>query len=118
MPFYTINDSAGVRKSKNYPNFMCPKDKDLTLIGEYFSDTFEFLEIQLRPCRTDYGDVKCENIDEINRFFSEEGNEIQFIYTNTFLDPSDTENPIKTFIEDRFYFNIDIMHKKYANFFI
>ena len=76
--------------------------KGLSLVGNYLSNDFRFVEIDLVIC---YGKPECATEEEIVNFMNTGDKRISFIYTNSSIKKEDWEKPIEVFADDStFYF--------------
>ena len=110
------------------PKMQCMKDlKDLRLQGDFYSEFFTYLEIRLLKCMNTSveGSIKCKSEAEIDKFF--QGETFSLALTNSYFDYLDytpksddinvyTQNGfLKQYIDDRFFFDIELNRSKKAN---
>jgi hypothetical protein len=109
------------------PKMQCMKDpKELRLQGDFYSEYFTYLEIKLLRCTNPKeGPIKCKSEAEIDKFF--QGETFSLALTNSYFDYLDytpksddidvyTQNGfLKQYIDDRFFFDIELNRSKKAN---
>lgn len=92
------------------------KNKDYALKGDFYSDTFKYLEIRLFKCRNVTTKPDCKDSDAINKFFEDLDFGVAFV--NSYFDFSDYEEPIKYFIDDSLFFQMESQRQKRANLYV
>eukprot|EP00347_Sterkiella_histriomuscorum_P021707 403333044 len=92
---------------KDIFDFFCIKDKSsFTLGGTWTTSRLEYLEVLLIPCRNSTSSsVVCASQQQQVDYFNEV--DFQFRFVNQYFDFDDFENPIKQYIDDRYYIPIE-----------
>ena len=82
-----------------------------------------YMEIKLMKCNNNskkaypaYANVTCKDKTFIDNYFESEV--FNFAFINSLFDATDFINPVKTFIDDSLFFELDPTRAKKANFFI
>ena len=89
-------------KSIGIPGFYCPKSRDLFVLGNALSSTYKYFEINIIRCDSSTSTCQLDSvIDEVILNM-----EIGVFLVNSYFDSDDYSNPINTYIDDRFYFNL------------
>eukprot|EP00347_Sterkiella_histriomuscorum_P007363 403349230 len=103
---------------KDIFDFFCIKDKStLRLGGTWTANRFEYLEVLLIPCRnTTTNNVVCATQQQQVDYFNEV--DFQFRFVNQYFDFDDFDNPIKQYIDDRYYIPIEPAIQKSIELFI
>jgi hypothetical protein len=70
--------------------------------GNSFSDTYTYFELVIDKCNT--FDGACKTDAEITTFLGK--TTIDMVLVNTFYDFDDYNDPMKSYLDDRFYFNL------------
>lgn len=94
----------------------CLKKKDYELQGDFYSDTFKYLEIRLFKCRNMTTKQDCKDSDAINKFFEDLDFSVAFV--NSYFDFTDYDNPIKYFIDDSLFLQMESQRQKRANMYV
>ncbi|CDW88099.1 accessory gland protein [Stylonychia lemnae] len=106
--------------SQGISNYNCLTDNDYQFQGNYFSDSFQYLEIKLWKCQnnTKISNLACLSDTAINSYLDSEF--FNFAFVNTFYDLTDFEpnQQIKPFIDDSLFFEIESSRSKKNNFYI
>ena len=89
-------------ESLGIPYFFCPKSRDLSVLGNSLSETYRFFEIKISRCNSTVS--TCQSNDTIDEYIK--NMEVSIFLVNSYFDSDDYENPINTFIDDRFYYNL------------
>lgn len=97
---------------------ICPTSLNYSLHGDFYSKDFKYIEIRLQKClnSTKPNATVCADENTINSFLDP----LQFsmAFVNTYFDFNDYVNPIHYFIDDSFFFQLEPLIHKEANFFI
>ena len=88
------------------------KAANYTLKGDFYSNDYQYLEVKLKRCHEN----NCKNMTEIDK--SVQDLQLQLIVINAYLDFNDYKDPIKHFVEDIHFFDIEHDRHKRANIFI
>lgn len=94
----------------------CLKKKDYELQGDYYSENFKYLEIRLFKCRNATTKHECKDSDVINKFFEDLYFSVAFV--NSYFDFTDYDDPIKYFIDDSLFFQMESQRTKLANLYV
>jgi len=94
----------------------CAKNKTYTLQGNFYSENFDYIELKLFKCFNGTEGGTCRPQEEIDEFF--QNNEMQFAFINTLFDFNDYTSPIKRFIDDSLFWELEPTRVKKANFFV
>lgn len=82
---------------------LCPTNNDLHLQGNSYSgSTFQYFEITLQRC--DPGSSTCESAANIDAEIPNVGIDVTVV--NSYFDFDDYEQPVKTFLDDRFLYTL------------
>lgn len=99
-------------------DFYCTKEKDFALQGDFYLEDFRYIEIKLMRCvGTQQGsDEPCAKDSEIDAYFHSEV--MSFAFVNTFFDFFDLKDPVKYFIDDSLFFELEKNKIKKTNFYV
>ncbi len=96
--------------------FMCFKDHNYSLQGDFYSRYFKYIELRLYKCINSTSFNSCASNEEISDYFKIRKFSVAFV--NSYFDFNDFENPIKTFIDDSLFWDIDTRVIKLANLYV
>ena len=84
-------------------DYLCPKNTDFYLQGNYFSNQLRFIELIVSKWNeTNSNGVQCKSKTDIDSYLN---NMSLFIFaTSAIFDFNDYNDPIKYYINDRFYY--------------
>ena len=84
---------------------LCPVGADLKVGGTYLNENFDVLVIYSTPCKNDTNqpDIICKPIEEIRTILERKSLEVQLLYSNTIIDPSNHTAPIKRVLAETFW---------------
>ncbi|TNV83870.1 hypothetical protein FGO68_gene6300 [Halteria grandinella] len=91
----------------------CITKKDYALQGDYYSQDFKYLEFRLYKCNSYAANNKCQNQTTIDKYF--ENLDISFAFINSYFDFTDYGKPVKQFIDDSLFFQLESKRQKRAN---
>ena len=81
-------------------------EDSLLLKGNFFTEEFRYIEILFLPCRENIQtEVQCDSFDQVMLFF--EQNQFQLMFYDNFLDVTDTNQIIKTFVNPKTFMTFD-----------
>lgn len=60
----------------------------------------------------------CKSNEEIDKFIINSGATFSFAFINTYFDSNDYEKPLKHFLDDKFYWPIQVGQNKKTNLFV
>ena len=82
-------------------------EKDsLLLRGNFFTEEFRYIEILFLPCQENTQKVvACASFDRAISFFKQ--NQFQLMFYDNFLDVTDTNQIIKTFVNPKTFMTFD-----------
>jgi len=86
------------------------------LAGNFYSEQFDYVELKLYKCYNSSATDTCKPQEEIDEYFRD--HEIQFAFINTLFDFNDYTSPIKRFIDDSLFWELEPQRVKKANFFV
>lgn len=91
---------------------MCMTTKNLSLQGDFYSEIFSYFTIRLQKCIED----GCQPPDVVDAYF----NTLQFnvAFVNNYFDYTDYNEPIKSYIDDSLFFDLESARIKNANFYV
>lgn len=97
--------------------FCTTEGKDFEVQGDFYRENFQYIEIKLFKCfGTTIDGEKCASDQEINDYFDNEA--FSFAYVNTFFDFFNFVTPVKYFIDDSLFFELESTKIKKTNLFI
>ncbi len=80
----------------------------------------QYLELKLWKCRNDSAEkppgVVCKDKNAIDNYFKDET--FNFAFVNSMFEQDNFTEPIKNFIDDQVFFEIDPNQSKKANFYV
>lgn len=79
--------------------------------GDYYSEVFKYVEIKLWKCKKN-----CTNTTTMNSFLDNQVFNAAFI--NSYFDFTDFSKYIKTFIDDKLFWNLESQRIKQVNFYV
>lgn len=83
--------------------YVCLKQKDFKLQGQFYSNNFSYIEIRLFKCANS---PSCAPSSEIDSYFRKKRFNVAFV--NHFFDIKDFgRNPVKNFIDDSLFWHIE-----------
>ena len=85
--------------------------------GDFYSDSFKYLEIRLFKCRNITNKNDCLDSDSIDKFFDEDL-DFSVAFVNSYFDFTDYDDPIKYFIDDSLFFQMESQRQKRANLYV
>eukprot|EP00347_Sterkiella_histriomuscorum_P006291 403353331 len=96
---------------------LCIKDKSFLRIGgAWTTNRLEYLDICLQPCQNTTTSKKCASKKQQDEFFSMVDFQLRFV--NQYFDFADMNNPVKSFIEDRYFIPVIPDQQKGMDIFI
>jgi len=98
-------------RSLEYSGAKCPSGRDLVVSGNSYSSNWSFFVINIQKCVGEtYWKTETEIDDEIPNI------QVEITIVNTFFDFDDYEQPIQTYLDDRFFYTLlpDLKLIKYA----
>lgn len=84
---------------------MCFKDQNYSLQGDFYSKHFRYIELRLYKCANSSTNDGCASNEEISDYFKVRKFSVAFV--NSYFDFNDYESPIKTFIDDSLFWDLD-----------
>ncbi|CAI2383865.1 unnamed protein product [Moneuplotes crassus] len=82
--------------------FHCPKYKNYTVAGNYYSERFDYIEIKFYKCNPAYSSVPCaSDIDDVLTH-----SKLTFSFQNTFFDLTNFTDPAQNYLDGQFYWDI------------
>ncbi|CDW73064.1 UNKNOWN [Stylonychia lemnae] len=106
--------------AKGISNFICTTTFDYQFRGNYYTDSFEYLEVKLQKCidPPNATKKKCFNQTYIDSYLDKQF--FNFVFVNNYFDLTNFEKGkfIKPFIDDSLFFEIEAKRMKKANFYI
>ena len=84
--------------------FYCPDSREFAALGNILSETYKYFEFNVNKCDNATSPVVCATPAEIDAV--QKTLEIDLYVVNSYFDFDDYNNPIKTYIDDRFYYNL------------
>jgi len=98
-------------KERRIFDWYCPTKRDYGVRGAYYSQVFDYVEIKVEICKSG---ANCPpNIDKII-----ESANLNIIFINRYLDFTSYDEPIKSFLEDEFYYKFDANRRVVSNIYI
>eukprot|EP00347_Sterkiella_histriomuscorum_P011719 403371372 len=98
-------------------NLLCIKDKSfLRLGGAWTTNRLEELNICLQPCENTTTSKNCASQKQQDEFFRMVDFQLRFV--NQYFDFADMNNPVKSFIEDRYFLPLILDQQKSLVIFI
>ena len=85
-------------KKLGIDQYFCPSSRDFKVRGNSFSDTYEYFALSISKCE---GASWAGDIDDKIKYMN-----VDIAVANTFFDFDDFEDPIKTYIDDRLYYDL------------
>ena len=83
--------------------YLCPKNLDFYLQGNYFSDLFSYISLEVSKwVATNSNGIQCKSQTEIDSYINNLS--LGVFATSAYFDFNDYDKPIKYFINDRFYY--------------
>jgi hypothetical protein len=93
----------------------CFNRKNYTLQGDYFSSYFSYISIKLSKCDSSKSKT-CKNQTDIDAFF--QSLTFNVAYINFYFDYEDFETPVKSYIDDSLFFELEPYRVKKCNFYV
>ena len=108
------NHSLQKKNSKfDIKNLMCTDGFNNNLTGDYFSQKFNTIQLQLHAC---IGKNNCASEEEVQNFLTH--NQVLVIYKDTYNDKYDSKNFHKTYLNDEFHVDLEFDSKNSYEFYI
>ena len=76
-------------KYKLYGNLMCTNSDNLTLEGDFYSQSFQYIKASVIPCLDEGETSKCASRQTVNDFFNRKY--MQVLFSDTYVDIKDNE---------------------------
>ena len=97
--------------------YIWPKSNDLTVLGNSFSDNFTYFEINFKRW---VGKDSKGNTWKSDKVINETLNNISLTIAlvNTYYEFEDFDNPVKTYFDDKFYYNFVAGYSKTSDIYI
>lgn len=105
-------------KTFGIQNFNCLTESDYDIIGNFYRKNMRYLELKLWKCQnlTAPKGVVCKNQTFIDNYFN--GETFSFAFVNSMFALDNYIQPIKYFIDDSLFFELDSKTAKKANFYV
>ncbi|CAI2363351.1 unnamed protein product [Moneuplotes crassus] len=100
--FKYYNQSAV--KDLGIDQYYCPNSRDFKIQGNSLSNAFNLFGLDLLKCNSTTSTVGCESDANINDFIKEI--EIGIFVVSSYFDFEDYDSPIKTYLDDRFFYRL------------
>ncbi|CAI2374574.1 unnamed protein product [Moneuplotes crassus] len=84
--------------------YYCPQSRDFKMQGNVLSDAYQYFEVNINRCDNATSSVTCFSSILINQQIEEL--EIGVYVVNSYFDFDDYNSPIKTYIDDRFFYYV------------
>ncbi|CAI2385115.1 unnamed protein product [Moneuplotes crassus] len=85
-------------------NYFCPNSNNFGVLGNGFSDAYQYYEINLVKCNSATSTVTCETDADINTYLADV--QLGVYVVNSYFDFDEYDNdPVKTYIDDRFFYD-------------
>eukprot|EP00347_Sterkiella_histriomuscorum_P023757 403333491 len=98
-------------------DMMCFKNANYSLQGDFYSEEFRYLDIKLLKCKNSTSSKTiCASKEEIDTFFNAKQFKVAFI--NQYFDFQDFSSPVKQYIDDSLFWELDTRINRMANFYI
>ncbi|CAI2373460.1 unnamed protein product [Moneuplotes crassus] len=82
----------------------CPNYTDFQIQGNINSNSYKYFELNIKRCNNVTSGVVCNTDEEINNII--QNTDLNIFQVNTYFDFDDYEQPIKTYLDDRFFFTL------------
>ena len=96
--------------------YIWPKSNNLTVLGNKFSENFTYFEINFKRCVNDSNFNNWKSNDEINAALNKASLTIALV--NTYYDFDDFSNPVKTYFDDKIYYEFVANYEKGVDIYI
>ena len=117
---YFNYDKTSDVKMYGLDKFYCLTEDDYSFMGNFYNAKMSYLEMKMYKCSNDSGElpvgVRCKDMDSIDKYFDNEV--FSFAFVNTMFEQDNYENPLKYFIDDQLFYEIDPSTRKMTNFLI
>jgi hypothetical protein len=114
--YFNHANKAGIKKF-GIDKMMCIKDKDgYSISGDYYSDDFKYLQVKLLKCNPINSQVPCKDPSQLDAFFSPK--QFQFAFVNSYFDALSYADPIKQFLDDSIFFQLETQRDKKADLYV
>ncbi|CDW82856.1 UNKNOWN [Stylonychia lemnae] len=95
--------------------YYCLAQKNYSLFGQYYSDQFRYVKIQVTKCRNTTTFNKCMPLEDIDKYITQKGAQLSFIFVNNYFDSTSYDQPIKSYLDDTFYWSFLPGYNKKTN---
>ena len=92
--------------------FICPTTTNFVLQGNSYSDTYSYISVTLSRCVGG----GCQTASDIDNAL--DGLYLDMAVVNTYFDFEDFQKPVKTYLDDRFYYKFAVGFSKIYDVFI
>ena len=96
--------------------YIWPKSNNLTVLGNTFSDNFTYFEINFKRCVNDSNFNNWKSNDDIDKALNKASLKIALV--NTYYDFDDFSNPVKTYFDDKIYYEFVANYEKGVDIYI
>eukprot|EP00347_Sterkiella_histriomuscorum_P021629 403333316 len=96
-------------------NYYCPTMKNYSLYGQFYSDKFRYVRIQVTQCRNTTTFNSCKSNEEIVNYIKKTAAQLSFIFVNSYFDSTSYDVPIKSYLDDTFYWSFLPGYNKKTN---
>ncbi|CAI2384266.1 unnamed protein product [Moneuplotes crassus] len=84
--------------------FYCPDSRNFSVLGNILSETVSYFSFRITRCNNATSTVTCQSNTTINSILKKV--QIRVYIVNTYFDFEDYDNPIKTYLDGRFLYDI------------
>ena len=91
-------------KNLGIDTYFCPESRELSVLGNAFSDTYRYFEININRWNSSTSSVTCESDPNIDAVIKKM--EVGIYLVNSYFDSDDYNSPVNTYIDDRFFYNL------------
>ena len=110
-------DNLEVQKAFGVDEFLCPISNNFDLQGNVFSNLYSYFQITIRRWENDTReDVICKDESEIYDKINQMSVGVTIV--NSYFDFDNYENPVRTYLDDRYQFNTLSGYSKDIKFYI
>ena len=102
----------------NDSHIFCPVNDDYIISGNFASEAYEYLQINLLECNPNDENltITCKSPEEIRAYVT--NGRFNMVLVNSYIDFDDYDTPIKTFLDDRYTYKIVYDYQKIAKLYV
>lgn len=96
-------------------DYYCPQIKNYSIYGQFYSDIFRYISLKVTKCKNTTSFNECKPTEEIDEYIIKKQAQLSFIFVNSYFDSNSYDKPIKSYLDDTFYWTFLYNYNKLTN---